>query len=231
MSITRLVCLSDPHACFDLLRNLLEKVFRFNPATDYLLVLGDVLDRGPDALECVLYLSDLRSKYPDRVKLLMGNHEYTAWNSLTPGTGTIEDMRTPLNWITSYGGEQTIKSFGSVDNAKEILLPYIESLDYFYETPDFIFVHGGIPRGTKNIKEEVPVLELLNNRAMDYDGPHKTVICGHTVVDRVKLVGKHVIAIDTGAVFYGKLSAYDCLNRQVYWIEDRVPSPYYVGRG
>ena len=65
---------------------------------------------------------------------------------------------------------------------------------------------------------------------MEYTGP-KTVICGHTVQDKVRFYGKHVVAIDSGAVFTGKMSCYDCVNKVVYWVEDKVPSPFFVGKG
>jgi len=229
MSIKRVLCVSDLHGCFTQIRNLLEKVVEYNPVSDRLIVLGDMIDRGNETMETVLYLSELRRKNHS-VTLLMGNHEYAALQSLKPGNGKIEDMRIPLAWITSFGGELTIRSFGGLEKARTILIPFIESLPYYCETPDFVFAHGGIPKGTKNVKTEVPVSVLLNYRAMDYEGPHKTVICGHTVVDSVRFFGKHVVAIDTGCVFTGKLSAYDCLNKQVYWIEDKVSSPYYVGQ-
>jgi len=226
---SRCICISDLHGCYSMMINLLEKIVKLNLEKDLLAVCGDVIDRGPETMECILYLTALRNKFPDRVKLLMGNHEFTALQSLTRGNGNREDMRIPLTWITSLGGEQTVKSFGGVENAKEILIPYCQSLDYFLETRDFIFCHGGIKRGVTDIKSEMTVNELLNLRTMEYEGP-KTVICGHTVQDKVRFHGKHVVAIDTGGVFVGKLSAYDCLNKVVYWVESTVSSPYFVGQ-
>ncbi len=222
MHYSRVLVLGDVHGCRKMLVNLIEKVIRFNPAEDKLIQLGDVIDRGPDSMACILYLDDLRKKYPESVVLLLGNHEQKAYESLkcTKDVGTMSDMRDPLEWILSWGGSETLRSFGGVENAIKLLLPYIESLDVYHLYHNYIFVHGGVPRGTKDIRN-VPIKDLLHNRDLDWDGDG-IVVCGHTVHHEVANYGK-VICVDTGACFFGKLSAFDVVNRRVYWIEDEVP--------
>lgn len=222
MEFEREIVTSDVHGMIDLLRNLVEKVIRFNPEKDKLIVCGDMIDRGKHSKEVILYLDALRKQHPENVVLLMGNHELKAWESLKPITsmGTMGDMHLPLEWIMFDGGNETVENYADLEEMQRLLLPFIESLDIFHETDSHIFVHGGVPKGTVNIRD-VPIKELLRNRKMDYDGD-KIVACGHTVHSEVTDYGK-VVCVDTGACFFGKLSAFDVINRQVYWVEDKIP--------
>lgn len=57
--------------------NDLNEMFRVGgpvPDTNYLF-LGDYVDRGPQSVEVIIYLSLLKLKYPDNIHLLRGNHE------------------------------------------------------------------------------------------------------------------------------------------------------------
>ncbi|WP_130859399.1 metallophosphoesterase [Gracilibacillus phocaeensis] len=40
-----------------------------------LIVLGGLIDRGPDSLHVIHTLMDLQTHYPDRVIILKGNHD------------------------------------------------------------------------------------------------------------------------------------------------------------
>ena len=172
----------------------------------------------------VLYLDDLKKRYPENIVLLLGNHEWKAYSSLkeTITSCTVEDMGLPLSWLLLDGGTETIEDFGGLQPMRQILLPFIEKLEVYHEAENHIFVHGGVPKGTVDIRD-VPIRDLLWNRQTDYDGD-KTIVVGHTVVPHVCKRGK-VICCDTGACFTGKLSAFDIVNRMVYWIEDEIPQP------
>ncbi len=202
----RQVAIGDIHGCYDLLRELLEYQIKFDPATDKLIFMGDYIDRGPDSKQVVEYLSNLKDAYPDKIILLKGNHELLAQRAF------LSNTKNELFFWAMEGAQYTIKSFGGFEKAREILMPFIKSLQIYYQTDDFIFVHGGIPQG-KTI-ESASEEELLWERDIEsYEG--KTLVVGHSPDMNVRKFA-HAICIDTAAFAYGKLSAYDVLNDTIY---------------
>jgi serine/threonine protein phosphatase 1 len=222
---TRHLCVSDIHGCYHLLRELVEKLIRFDPETDRMTFLGDYIDLSPHSMKVVLYLQALKEKYPDNIVLLLGNHEDMAYEFLKQSRhdSFTSNAYTKL-WLQN-GGQATLNSFGSVKVAQRVLIPFIESLQPYLETNTHIFVHGGVPRNAKKLID-VPVYDLIWDRNHEYGGP-KTLIVGHSPHPRVKKSGS-IVCIDTGAYWYGKLSAYDVLNDVVYEVnkktQDEKPS-------
>jgi serine/threonine protein phosphatase 1 len=209
----RNICISDIHGCFDLLKELVEKIIRFDPGKDKLIFLGDYIDLSANSMKVVLYLQELKETYPDNIILLLGNHEEMAYRALIqPKRHSATKKKYEERWF-KYGGRATLSSFRGERLARNILVPFIESLLPYYETDTHIFVHGGIPAGTKNIRN-VSVHDLIWHRKFEYEGP-RTLIVGHCPQPQVKQTGD-TVCIDTGAYWYGKLSAYDSINNVIY---------------
>jgi serine/threonine protein phosphatase 1 len=205
----RQLAIGDVHGHVDLLKKLIEKIVGFSPDEDMLVFMGDYIDRGKKSADVVQYLITLKEKYPDSTVLLKGNHEDLAYNALTAKYPEKE----MLYWFLNGGGE-TISSFGGIQNARQHLVPFVESLQLYFETDTHIFVHGGIPEG-KDL-HTATYEELIWDRSFSYDG-RKILVVGHTPKSRVaKFNNGHVIDVDTGAFMTGILSAYDVINDQVY---------------
>lgn len=210
--LKRQIAIGDIHGCYDLLKELIEEVIRFDPSGDMLIFLGDYIDRGEKSREVVEYVLRLRERHPDAVILLKGNHEALAYNALTAKESRKEMVLWRLN-----GGDKTIASYVSASQAKECLIPFIESLELFYETDTHIFVHGGIPYGQSLIT--VTPEDLLWDRSFSYKG-EKVLIIGHTPKSEVATFNQgKIICVDTGAYMTGVLSAYDTVNDKVYRAE------------
>src|SRR5215510_4968439 len=64
----------DIHGRCAQLHGLLDMLPR-DPATDTLIFLGDLVDRGPDIPGCVAHVRELCLANPERVICLRGNHE------------------------------------------------------------------------------------------------------------------------------------------------------------
>ncbi len=210
MKHQRIIAIGDPHGCLYLLKELVEEVIQFNPKHDLLVVLGDMIDRVSDSKGVVLYLQDLRQNYPDNIVLLKGNHEDMAYHFLNK-TENLKQWLHATMWLAN-GGDKTLSNFESLDEAKALLLPFIESLDIYYQTDTHLFVHGGIPNG-KDLKT-VTQEELFWDRSLSYHGS-KTLIVGHTPQAKVTRKG-NVICIDTEAYCTGVLSGFDVLNNRIY---------------
>jgi serine/threonine protein phosphatase 1 len=209
LMLKRQIAVGDIHGCFDLLQTLIEEIIGFSPDEDMLIFMGDYIDRGRKVKEVVSYVSALKDKYPAAVILLKGNHEDMAYNALTAADAEEKMMYWFLN-----KGDNTVASFGGIRNTREQLVPFIESLQLYYETATHIFVHAGIPFG-KDLDTAVSE-ELLWDRAFAYAGK-KILIVGHTPKSTVSSFNEgNIICVDTGAYMTGILSAYDVINKKVY---------------
>ena len=74
----RLVAIGDIHGCSAALKTLIEAI---GPQPeDTIVVLGDVIDWGPDSRDCVQQLIDLAGRC--RLVLVRGNHEEMLFTAL-----------------------------------------------------------------------------------------------------------------------------------------------------
>ena len=207
----RTIAIGDVHGCYELLIELVERRIIFNPAKDMLVFLGDYLDRGMRSKEVVDFVAGLKQHYPRQIVLLKGNHEELALRALLCSGDDKECLPDRIPWYLN-GGHATVNSYGGFTSAQKDLVPFIRSLDLYYETEFHIFVHAGVPFGKS--PETASEGELLWDRSFSYDG-RKTLIVGHTPRSRIERL-RNIICLDTGAFMTGTLSAYDVLNEKAY---------------
>lgn len=181
---------SDLHGySLDKFKDFLDKVGFCNK--DFLYILGDVIDRGPDGVKIIKWLM-----LQPNVELLLGNHEAMLLacdflfdeiteDSISKLTGT--KLNTYMTWV-SNNGQVTLDALSGVRN-KEIqyILEYLREAP-LYETVtvngrDFVLVHSGLGefRKDKKLSEYTPT-DLLWTRpslnAKYFDDA--TVVLGHT---------------------------------------------------
>ncbi len=212
----RIIAVADLHGRYDLLKQMVEESIVFDPSQDFLIFLGDYIDfrsfgingfdrESINSAKVVGYLRELRSSFPDQIILLKGNHEALVaeyFNCRRSFDLAIWEMN---------GGIETIGSFSGLENAEKVLLPFIKSLQFYYQTPYADFVHANVPGGKtlKTATEE----ELLTDRG-EYHG-ERVLVAGHTIHPDVHRTGNKKI-IDTGAFFTGKLAALDIKTGEIY---------------
>ena len=203
----RTFAIGDIHGCDIALEGVLGQI---EPtADDTLVLLGDIIDRGPNSARCIEILLDLKQKCD--LILLMGNHEEMLFEALENG---IPNSR----WLR-YGGEQMVGSYGGrVQNIPPPHLDFLTDSVLFHETDSTIFVHA-------NLDPELPPaeqsIECLRWRHLTgFEMPHnsgKRVVCGHTPIQSgLPNVFDGWVAIDTWAYGGMFLTALDVDSDEVF---------------
>jgi serine/threonine protein phosphatase 1 len=194
--------IGDIHGCLGHLMQLLDKI-QPDLEKDILLFIGDYIDRGPESRQVVDYVIRLQQHYPrEQIICLKGNHEAMFLDFLAGRNREMFLLNGGLKTLRDYGG----KRWGS---GNELLLPpehekFYQDLRLYYETPDYIFVHGGLKPGVplgEQVEEDLLWIRGEFIASMEDFG--RLVVFGHTPFKQ-PLVMPNKIGIDTGAV-YGNL--------------------------
>lgn len=143
---------SDWHGCpLSVIKELLRKA-NFDEENDFLIVIGDVLDRGAHSVDLLKYLM-----YSPSAELLLGNHEAfllaNAWlfDEVTDESLASLDSRklSSLSAWKSNGGNATIEALRAESpEARADILEYIRECPLYDSVSaggrDFLLVHGGL---------------------------------------------------------------------------------------
>lgn len=197
--------IGDIHGSLESLERLMEKI---NPdlTRDRLVFIGDYIDRGPEPKGVVDYIIRLKNQAPPgRIICLKGNHEAMFLDFL---------LGAPAGLFLFNGGLSTLQDYWGDDwtNREGLALPpdhaqFYQDLQLYYETPDYIFVHGGLKPGVPLAEQEEE--DLLWIRGEFITSPEdfgRRVIFGHTPFKQPLLM-PNKIGIDTGAVYGNFLTA------------------------
>lgn len=201
-----LYAVGDIHGCARTLDVLLERI---KPgAEDHLIFVGDYIDRGPDSAGVIDRLLDLDRDV--RCTFLKGNHEALMLGYLDYGEHEVWQINGGAATLTSYQGTD-----GQI-RVPEVHIEFIRNALPYFDTPDFFFVHAGIPPqytvsdAVRMFDEETFLWERshLEARKRAWE---KVVVCGHTPRPQ-PLNQENLISIDTGCVYFtrpgmGRLTA------------------------
>jgi serine/threonine protein phosphatase 1 len=215
---TRYYVIGDIHGRLDLFEAMIaaiESEIARSPGNDHRIVLlGDLVDRGPDSAGVVARTRVWQTTR--NVRVLAGNHE----EMFLAAFGRPEALRHFLK----HGGFETLISYGlsrkklntlELDELFELLptvVPqserdYIASFETMIIAGDYAFVHAGIDPSVPLAQQERSDLLWIRDAFLRHEGPlEKVVVHGHTIFDRVVDCGNR-IGIDTGAFRSGVLTA------------------------
>ena len=235
--------ISDIHGNMDLFKKMLEQI-DFKSGEDFLIVNGDVLDRGDDGVEILFMVKEMTEK--GDALMLKGDHELMAQMYLE---GTLNESQ----WIKSYG-EGTINGIKKLDKEKqEEMLAFIKKLELYTEAdiPKYgktVITHTGLKSGNLIVKPDGAIdvvssiaaaLEndehgFLNSADIHYWGHERLekldrfIICGHVPSYQLgpEFIGKifrskRYMDVDAGAGYRergGQLACYSVEEDKEYYI-------------
>ncbi len=215
--------MSDIHGEYDKYMEMLAKIhFSVN---DTLIVLGDVVDRGPEPIKVLKDMMLRENVYP-----LMGNHEIMALDILKTllveitednyDSGiTDDDIRKLMEWQLN-GGDVTMEKFKNVSvSERESLIEYMEEFENYMtlevDGKKFLLVHAGLGNYEKGkMLDDYTLAELTFSRPMldtVYYSNKLTVVVGHTptqnFIEKSEIfTSGNVKFIDCGAAYGGRLA-------------------------
>jgi serine/threonine protein phosphatase 1 len=209
-SSKRFFAIGDIHGCATALRPLIESI---DPKPkDTIVVLGDVIDWGPDSRDCIRQLIDLSNRC--HLILIRGNHEEMLFAAL-------ESEPALRSWL-DLGGEETLKSYPYRGGDEFIDHDHIQFLranarDY-HETDEFIFVHASYDPNKPMAEQSNTTLqwEFVEPEKMRRHYSGKIVIAGHTPQTSGEVLDLGFLkVIDTDCCRGGWLTALEVLSGDI----------------
>lgn len=208
----RVYAIGDIHGCDQQLANLhdmiAEDLARRAVDSALLLHIGDYVDRGADTAGVLARLVAGPSIDGVDVVNILGNHDETMWNALSG------DRAAATDWLFA-GGKPALESYG-VDPASPREswpasvpaehLAFLRALPLRHQEGGYLFVHAGIRPGVAlDLQTREDMLRIRQPFLYTEQDLGAVVVHGHTPV-KEPAVRHNRIAIDTGAVFGGKLT-------------------------
>lgn len=205
MGTPRTYVVGDVHGCVDELNRLLDAIAP--GIDDTICFLGDYVDRGPSPKGVIARLLQLQREGP-RCIFLKGNHEdmFLAYLGYPGHYGDA---------FLSNGGETTLASYriqGACGRAAAECLPnghldFLLRLEVQARLGDYLCVHAGI-RPTRALTEqsEEDLFWIREDFILSEHPFPVTVLFGHTPQREVLLHLPFKIGLDTGLVYWNKLS-------------------------
>ena len=216
----RVYAIGDIHGRDDLFAEIIDKIAADNNAREVadvtIILLGDLIDRGPQSAQVVARAMALSKAVPE-FYCLSANHEEVFLKALG---GDPKLMR----YFVRIGGAPTIHSYGlagsdyealSFAELAEVFPPmvpakHVEFLAAAKEhvlIGDYLFVHAGIRPGIPLEQQEASDLRWIREDFIDDRRDHGVIVVhGHTITAVVDEQPNR-IGIDTGAYESGILSA------------------------
>lgn len=229
----RVYAVGDVHGRADLFAALAEAIEADNaargPADSLVILLGDLVDRGPDSAGVLRQAREWQQRRALRV--LMGNHEEMF-------LGSFENPEI-LRQFLRHGGRETLLSYpidpatyaaatlGETQKLMREAVPaediaFMQAMEGMVRVGDYLFVHAGIRPGVPLEQQRGADLRWIREPFItSRDDLGCTVVYGHTIYDRPELAASR-IGIDTGAYDTGRLTALGLEGTSRWLIETRV---------
>lgn len=217
----KIFAIADIHGHYTEMKRALDKAgFDESDANHLLIVCGDMFDRGRESLQIYEYLKHLTDV--GKAIVIRGNHEsmfidYLTGKSVSPWNymknGENETFAEFLHETSPFESwclfenivEPTFGDFArwlqivvnQINEEYHDLLPWLESLPYYYETEHYIFTHGAIDTKAKDWhKPHCEMYRYTGWEALvwndgtffgeDIKNTDKTVVIGHFSTEHLR---------------------------------------------
>ncbi|MGJ8590962.1 MAG: metallophosphoesterase family protein [Aquaticitalea sp.] len=223
----RIFVIGDIHGGLKGLKQLLNRINL--KKDDELIFLGDYVDGWSESAQVIDYLIDLSKE--QACIFIKGNHD--VWCEHWLRTQKVNDV-----WL-EHGGKGTVESYINFSDAeRKIHLKFFEQMKlYHLDKQNRLFLHAGFT-SMHGVEDEESERMFYNDRtllemAMTMDSRiekdskfyperlklYKEIFIGHTPTinynSELPIKAMNVWDVDTGAAFYGKLSAVDINSKEI----------------
>lgn len=191
-STKKIFVISDVHGYYSLMKEALDKAgFEKDNENHLLVCCGDYFDRGEENKEVLKFFERLKN-----CVMLRGNHEDMLLKLLY--TGRVEShhrINGTINTLDDFFGKYVFDlSDGTLDfsgktRTVDRICEFIEETVNYFETENYVFVHGWLPSGYEKSDALKAVSDSQWEKArkskwhLNYKGEaplkNKTLICGH----------------------------------------------------
>ena len=233
MRYRRIFALGDIHGRFDRLSSVFNKI-NFDPQQDFMVLLGDYVDRGTENLHCLQWAMKMSEN--KNVVALRGNHEQMMLFFYLRG-----DLQSTI-WLPNGGNRTKYEMDAWIKNDPDFLKKALQFIadrplyhQMFVDGKEYIFVHAGLKPGVPLAEQKEDALLWI--REEFYNGYYgdAEVICGHTPTPYLgKITGlehrdiyapirlpNHITLLDTGSFLPdGRISCMNILTGE-FWQSDR----------
>jgi serine/threonine protein phosphatase 1 len=208
----RLLTIGDIHGCDTALDTLLYEL-QIN-SDDSIVLLGDVVDRGPGTRQVIERLLELQEAC--HLHFVMGNHEQMMLRALDHSA----DMS---RWLM-YGGQEVLDSYEITSLSvgpraiPEAHIEFLRSAQDLFETPTNVFVHANLEPGIALGEQHEEWLRWarFTGREEPLESGQR-VICGHTAQKSgLPYAMRGWVCIDTYAYGDGWLTCLDVETDEFY---------------
>jgi serine/threonine protein phosphatase 1 len=235
--MSRILAISDIHGCYDKFIQLLNSI-NYNPSSDQLIIMGDLMDRGQSNLKCLFKAMELQNQ---GAIILKGNHEQMAEETINYLLD-CKDNKANLNYPSLElhrinGGTNTIRELTELSTCKLIdIYDFIQSLPTIHTIDQYIFVHAGVNASISLNNNYDDDFMWSRDEFINYPAyKNQLVIFGHTPTWYMNLKSGRVdtnimptiwfdpeykdkIGIDCGCVFGGRLSCLELPTMKEYYV-------------
>lgn len=211
-----LYAVGDIHGEFNKLQDLHRQIMMHSAAYDNntIVFLGDYIDRGPDSEKVLDFLMSEPFTGFKHI-FLKGNHEDMLERAVFK-----DELLYQNTWIVN-GGHEMLGANGEVGHLFKYK-DWIANLLPYHIQEGKLFVHAGIEPGIPIYDQNKYTLMWIRDKFLFSDAKHEyLVVHGHSP-NKLPEVKHNRINIDTGACFWGTLTA-------VYFDENNKPR-FIAGR-